>query len=45
MLAADFLDEVGLVESSPNRPPLGYQLKDRSSPIFFPRTFSPRGSG
>lgn len=43
MLAADFLDEVGVVESSSNRPPLGYRLKDRTSPVFFPRTFSPRG--
>ncbi len=43
MLAADFLDEVGVVESNSNRPPLGYRLKDRSSPVFFPRTFSPRG--
>jgi 8-oxo-dGTP diphosphatase len=43
MMAADFLEEVGFVESSSNRPPMGYRLKDRSSPVFFPRTFSPRG--
>lgn len=43
MLAAGFLEEVGVVESNSNRPPLGYRLKDRSSPVFFPRTFSPRG--
>ena len=43
MLAAGFLDEVGLIESDSNRPPLGYRLKDRSSPTVFPRTFSPRG--
>jgi 8-oxo-dGTP diphosphatase len=42
MLAAGFLDEVGLIESDSNRPPLGYRLKDRSSPTVFPRTFSPR---
>jgi len=44
MMAADFLEEVGVVESESNRPPMGYRLKDRSSPVVFPRTFSPRGS-
>lgn len=43
MLAADFLEEVGVVESDSNRPPMGYCLKDRSGPVVFPRTFSPRG--
>jgi 8-oxo-dGTP diphosphatase len=43
MMAADFLEEVGVVESDSNRPPMGYRLKDRSSPVVFPRTFSPRG--
>lgn len=43
MMAADFLEEVGFVESASNRPPMGYRLKDRSAPVFFPRTFSPRG--
>ena len=43
MLAADFLAEVGIVQSDSNRPPMGYRLKDRESPVFFPRTFSPRG--
>lgn len=42
MLAADFLEEVGLVESDSHRPPMGYRVKDRSAPVFFPRTFSPR---
>lgn len=42
MMAADFLEEVGFVESSSNRPPMGYRLKDRSAPVVFPRTFSPR---
>jgi len=42
MLAADFLAEVGLVDSDSNRPPMGYRLKDRDTPVFFPRTFSPR---
>jgi 8-oxo-dGTP diphosphatase len=45
MLAADFLAEVGIVESSANRPPMGYKLKDRSAPVLFPRTFSARGGG
>jgi 8-oxo-dGTP diphosphatase len=43
MMAADFLAEVGTVESDSNRPPMGYRLKDRATPVFFPRTFSPRG--
>jgi 8-oxo-dGTP diphosphatase len=43
MLAADFLAEVGVVESDSNRPPMGYRLKDRATPVVFPRTFSPRG--
>jgi 8-oxo-dGTP diphosphatase len=42
MLAAGFLEETGLVDSDSNRPPMGYRLKDRSTPIFFPRMFSPR---
>jgi 8-oxo-dGTP diphosphatase len=44
MLTADFLEEVGVVESDSNRPPMGYRLKDRGQAVFFPRTFSPRGS-
>jgi 8-oxo-dGTP diphosphatase len=43
MLAAGFLAEVGIVESDSNRPPMGYRLKDRVTPVIFPRTFSPRG--
>jgi 8-oxo-dGTP diphosphatase len=43
MMAADFLHEVGHVESDSNRPPMGYRLKNRAAPVFFPRTFSPRG--
>lgn len=45
MLAADFLQEVGVVGSDSKRPPMGYRLKDRSGPVVFPRTFSPRQSG
>ena len=44
MMAADFLSEVGVVESDSNRPPMGYKLKNRAKAVFFPRTFSPRGS-
>jgi len=43
MMAADFLQEVGHVQSDSNRPPMGYRLKDRATPVYFPRTFSPRG--
>ena len=43
MMAAAFLVEVGVVESDSNRPPMGYRLKDRDTPVIFPRTFSPRG--
>ena len=44
MMAADFLDEVGVVESDSNRPPMGYRLKNREQAVVFPRTFSPRGA-
>lgn len=44
MLAADFLDEAGVIESDANRPPMGYRLRDRARAVVFPRTFSPRGS-
>lgn len=43
MLAADFLVEVGVVESGSKRPPMGYRLRDRSAPAVFPRTFGARG--
>jgi 8-oxo-dGTP diphosphatase len=43
MLAADFLDEAGYVAGDSNRPAMGYRLRDRSAPVVFPRTFSPRG--
>ena len=44
MIAADFLYEAGLVEAASRRPPMTYRLKDRSGPVYFPRTFSPRSS-
>jgi len=43
MLAAQFLVEAGHVEGNSNRPAMGYRLVDRSAPVVFPRTFSPRG--
>lgn len=42
MLAAQFLQEAGQVEGTSNRPAMGYRLLDRSGPVVFPRTFSPR---
>lgn len=42
MLAADFIEPTGDVRTGSNRPAQLYRLKDRS-PVFFPRTFSPRG--
>ncbi|WP_140636146.1 NUDIX hydrolase [Methylibium rhizosphaerae] len=42
MLSADFLEETGYVAGDSNRPAMGYQLRDRSGPVVFPRTFSPR---
>ncbi len=42
MLAADFLQEAGYVESKSSRAAMGYRLRDRSVPVVFPRTFSPR---
>jgi 8-oxo-dGTP diphosphatase len=42
MLAADFLDESGYVAGESNRPAMGYRMRDRTAPVVFPRTFSPR---
>ena len=44
MLSAGFLVETGQVPRGTNRPPMGYRLKDRSGPVVFPRTFSPRSA-
>lgn len=44
MLAADFLLPVGPLAGESNRPPMGYRLRDRQHPVFFPRSFSPRES-
>ncbi len=43
MLAADFLDEAGLVEGQSNRPAMTYRLRKRDQAVVFPRTFRPRG--
>ena len=40
---ADLIVEVPRQRSGPNRPAQLYRLKDRRRPVFFPRTFSPRG--
>jgi 8-oxo-dGTP diphosphatase len=42
MMSADFLDEAGYVAGESNRPAMGYRMRDRSIPVVFPRTFSPR---
>lgn len=42
MLSAEFLEEAGYVAGESNRPAMGYRLRDRSTPVVFPRTFSPR---
>jgi 8-oxo-dGTP diphosphatase len=45
MLSTQFLKEVGYVEGDSNRPAMGYALLDRTNPVVFPRTFSPRNPG
>ncbi len=42
-LAANFLEEVGVVEGEANRSAVAYRLRDRALVVTFPRTFSPRG--
>lgn len=42
MLAAGFLQACGPLAGIAPRPPMGYRLLDRSNPVYFPRTFSPR---
>jgi 8-oxo-dGTP diphosphatase len=43
-LAADFLKEDGFLDVGSPRPAMGYRLKSRAKTVYFPRTFSPRGS-
>ena len=40
---AGLIAEVPRQKSGPTRPAQLYRLKDRRHPVFFPRTFSPRG--
>ena len=40
---AGLIVEVPRLRSGPNRPAQLYRLRDRRQPVFFPRTFSPRG--
>ena len=40
---ARLIVEVPRQRSGPNRPAQLYRLRDRRQPVFFPRTFSPRG--
>lgn len=42
MLAADWLQETGVLSVGSRRPPMGYRLKARELLVQFPRTFSPR---
>jgi 8-oxo-dGTP diphosphatase len=42
MLAMNFLEEVGFQSDRARRQAMGYRLRDRSAPVIFPRTFSPR---
>lgn len=41
-LAADFLDEAGMVGGESNRAAVAYRMRDRDRVVTFPRTFSPR---
>lgn len=41
-LAADFLDEAGMVEGDSSRMAVAYRMRDRGHVVTFPRTFSPR---
>ncbi|WP_341891563.1 NUDIX domain-containing protein [Variovorax sp. YR752] len=43
VLASDLLEAEGTVASDTGRAALGFRLRDRSAPVVFPRTFSPRG--
>jgi 8-oxo-dGTP diphosphatase len=43
VIDAGLIVELPRQRSGPNRPAQLYRLKDRRQPVFFPRTFSPRG--
>ena len=41
-LAANFLEETGFMDVGAPRQAMGYQIRDRSQVVYFPRTFSSR---
>jgi ADP-ribose pyrophosphatase YjhB (NUDIX family) len=43
VIDAGLIVELPRQRSGPNRPAQLYRLKNRTQPVFFPRTFSPRG--
>lgn len=43
MLSAQFLEEVGVINSTAPRAPMGYRIINRSTPTYFPRTFNAAG--
>lgn len=43
-LAADLLQETGMMDVGAPRLAMGYRIRDRRHVVFFPRTFSPRGA-
>ncbi len=43
ILATNLVTAIPRVRSRPTRPAQLYRLTDRTTPVFFPRTFSPRG--
>ena len=43
MLAADLIEPVARVRRGPNRPAQLYRLKKAKAPVYFARTFNPRG--
>ena len=42
-MAADFLEETGLMDVGAPRLAMGYRVRTRGEVVYFPRTFSPRG--
>lgn len=43
MLSAEFLEEAGSIEGNSPRAAMSYRIAERDEPVYFPRTFSPRG--
>jgi len=42
-LPAGFFEEADSAETAPDRPAMGYRLRDRKLPIAIPRPFGPHG--